>query len=115
MAPFRTRIRAIRYKSGGEVRLLPSLREAAHARCMAHLSQHVASFGELYDGEMAGYVLIVWNAKGESSVSRQTSPADPIGAALLPTFAAERIRRAQCDKDAEDTVRRIFDLPDEKA
>ena len=113
MAPFRTRIRAVRFKAGGEIRVLPSACEQNHSKCLKLLTEAVETYRSLYAGEMAGYLLIVWDRKGQSSLSRQTTSSDPIGSALLPTFAAERVRRAQNDKDAEDTVRHVLGLPDD--
>lgn len=110
---FRTRIRAVRFKSGGEIRLLPSAAEAQHAKVIGDLSDAVELYRDLYAGELSGYALVVWDYKGVSSVAHATSPnGNPIGDHTLAAFVAGRIRASLVDTDAAKTVRKFLDLPD---
>ena len=113
MRPFRTRIRAVRFKSGGELRLLPPPGVKTHAECMDHLSNAVETYDQLYADELVGYFLVVWDAKRNSTTSTFTSPGDPFSSAELPNWLAARAQQHITDGRAERYVRRCLDMSDD--
>lgn len=114
MAPFRTRIRSVCFKAGGEVRLLKSGRETEQAKFLADLQADMDWVGESYDC-LAGYVLVTWDANGMSMCDCRVGRASPLTTFDLPHFVAERLRRDLSERDARDVTRKMLGIPDEKA
>ncbi len=109
---FRTRIRAVRFKSGGEVRLLPSQRELQHNKIVGILKDSVRSYLELYEGRMAGFALVVWDVDMRSSATLRMTPTSQVNTTQAPAFVGERLRREVSIDDAEEAVRDMFGIPD---
>jgi hypothetical protein len=112
---FATRIRAVRFKSGGEVRVLPSGREAKHAELASKIKRYAHRMTEIYAGELAGFIMVAWSVGGESSVGMVNSRFSPMNTSQLPSFLAERVSRAHGEDDAAGIVREMLGIPDEKA
>ena len=111
--PFRTRIRAVRPKAGGYIRLLPPPGAETHAECVDHLYDAVATYDQTYANEMVGYFLVVWDARRFSTTSTFTSPRDPFTSAELPRWLADRAQQHITDEKAQRYVRRCLDIPDD--
>lgn len=111
---FRTRIRAVRFKSGGEVRLLKSDTAQLSDKCAKGLSRAASECLDLYEGEMAGFALVVWCNRGTSTAAVDIQMTSQINSSQVPGFVAERISRYFNAHDAEAEVKRILGIiPDE--
>lgn len=113
MSVFRTRIRAVRFKNGGEVRLLPCGLQKSHDECLTTLKARVNEYAETFAGTMAGFILVVWDHKNASCATPFTSAASLMGVSQLPTFVAERVRRRLNEIDSEAIVDKALGLPPE--
>ncbi len=107
MKTARVRIGRVRFKSGGELRMLPSAAERTAATMFAAIGRAVSRTRELYGQDLAGYVLIPFNASGEHSVFVRTEALRPQNNDL-PRWAEEAIRRATGEDDARRVVRRTL-------
>jgi len=108
--PRLARNRPIRFKSGASLHVLDNQKFARNN--LALFRKDTAIFADMYAEDMAGFVMIVWDGKGHSNCSFTVSEASPIGTRLLPTFAAESIRREASESDAEKVVKRMFNVPE---
>jgi hypothetical protein len=78
---FKIKLRSVRFKNGGELRLLPSLRRLTSDVVGASIDKHLAAHG----GDIAGYAFVVWGADMGSTVVLDVD-RNPIPSALIPDF-----------------------------
>lgn len=93
MSAFRTRIRAVRFKSGGEIRLLPSLREETGRDVAAWLRRETDSALACHGDSLAGAALVVWTADGDCGAAVRNTTASPLAHSAVPSTCAEAIRK----------------------
>lgn len=105
------RIRAVRFKAGGEVRVMPSAVEAEARKAQATLADAHRTYSTVYAKDLAGYAMVVWDHKGRHSVSYCTALSSPYGRSQLPVFLAETVRLAAAGQDAGDIVKRMLGVP----
>lgn len=88
----RVRIRTVRFKSGGELRLLPSRRETISAEVR---QDALAKLNEFWTRSppVAGYALVTWNTNGDTSTAMWNSQISPFGNSMIPELAADCVRR----------------------
>lgn len=92
MNAFRTRVRAVRFKDGRELRVLRSpdpLPEVESA-----LLRHAR---DMVDGRMAplaGFALVCWDAQGFHNRSWRVSKNSFLGDTLMPAYVADVLRKA---------------------
>ncbi len=91
--PFRTRIRAVRFKSGGELRLLPSPREALSRDVAQWLRKEVEVALENHGDYLAGCAIIVWTCDGDSGAAVRNTMASPLPTTAVPGFCAAAARK----------------------
>lgn len=91
--PFRTRIRAVRFKRGGEVRLLPSPREALGRDVSGWLRKELEIALECHGGNLVGGAIIVWTCDGDSGAAVRNTTASPFPNTSVPNFCAEAARK----------------------
>lgn len=113
MPAVKLRKRSITFKNGGYIRLLPSTREQEHAKMAKNLRLAVADYIAQFDGQMAGFALIVWGVDSASCASIHNAETSPMNSSQIPSFAADRLRRRLSDSDANGIVRDYLGLPDE--
>ncbi len=111
------RIRAVRFKNGGEVRLLASSRETNAQKTFQDLTYVVDWYRKAnqYGNDLAGYVVFVWDTQGRSNCSLRNAATSPFARDQLPTIVAERVRRRICESDAMDIVNYALGFPKEDA
>ena len=90
---FRTRIRAVRFKSGGEVRVLPSAREAVSADLFNELTDIAAQVWERNAGKVAGFALVVWTADHDVAAHVNNGETSPHPVSVLPAMCEGSVRR----------------------
>jgi hypothetical protein len=111
---FATRIRAVRFKSGGEVRVLNAGRELHHAKVLQALRDEVEWVTEKHDC-LAGFALVAWGADTKTSTEVVLAKSSPILRYQVPTFVASCIQRELAERDTKGIVNRALGIPDEKA
>ncbi|HET7409685.1 MAG TPA: hypothetical protein VFJ13_05750 [Paracoccaceae bacterium] len=98
------RIRRVRFKAGGEMRVLD--RAPAENGLHDDLRRRVGILVESFP-DMAGFAVVVWDDKGWfSRGTGWNNRLSPIGQTLLPSFVAEVLRR----DTVEDVVRDRFEV-----
>lgn len=110
MASFRTRIRAVRFKSGGEVRVLPSRRDAVSTEMWNELQQASKLTWAQHEGNVVGFALVVWTADHDVSASVNNSELSQHPLSMLPSMIASSVQRVltkvqinrALDRDDED-------------
>lgn len=90
---FRTRIRAVRFKSGGEVRVLPSVREGISADLLAELHDTASDIWSRHGGKVAGFALVAWTADHDVAAHVQNTETSPHPVSVLPAMCADSVRR----------------------
>jgi hypothetical protein len=100
------RIGRIRFKSGGELRLLPSAVERDAVHLGKWFDYHGGQIGEEYAKDMAGYVIAAWARDGEHTVRLRCVTGHP-DMNSLPHWLAEAVRREIAHFD----LKRRLDLP----
>ncbi len=103
------RIRSVRFKSGGHVRLLESPRASVSRDLLASMHESVAHYAQGLDGRIAGYALVVWGADGTLGATVRNEHTSPYTAPALPCLAAEEIRAAYNN----DQINRALGLPND--
>ena len=89
----RTRIRTVRFKNGGEIRLLQNPREKLHGELVESLSRDCAAMVREHEGQLAGFALVAWSADGSVGAQVRITAVSPYVQLAIPTIAAEAIRR----------------------
>lgn len=90
MTAARVAIRRVRFKSGGELRLMPDRRDAGRAKIESLIREALDA-----QGEVVGFALVAWDT-GTRSVSTSWSGAsNPIPSVLMPDFVRNRLL-AEC-------------------
>jgi hypothetical protein len=93
MNEFRTRVRAVRFKSGGELRLMPSAREEASRRTADRLRKDVELAIDSCPDELAGFALTVWLADGSIFSSIWLDKTSTLTTPQIPTIVADSVRK----------------------
>ena len=91
--PFRTRIRAVRFKRGGEVRLLPSKREATARKVAAWLRNELEVAIDNHGDSLVGAALVIWTADGDCGSAVRNTSASPVAHSAIPGLCSEAIRK----------------------
>lgn len=95
---FRTRIGRVRFKNGAVMRLLPSEVERRTNVARAWFRYHTRVVGKAFDADLAGYVIVGWDTKGDFTVRQRCYTRNP-NLNTLPQWLAEAIRRERADFD----------------
>jgi hypothetical protein len=107
MKEFRVKLRSVRFKNGGFIRVIPSAVEKHSAERLGELNDQVRWMNELFRGEFAGFILHGWDYKGLSSTIVSIAPTSPFGGRQLPEIAAEAVRRELSERDAYWLIKRV--------
>lgn len=87
------RIGRIRFKSGGELRLLPTTRERNHRETLADINDAVRQLGEDND-DLVGYALVAWSGGGDAFFAAyRNGPGSKLWPIEIPDFAANCLKR----------------------
>lgn len=92
-AIFPVRIRSVRFKAGGEIRLLPSPREKIDRELRARLQEKMDYLFAELPGKVAGYALVLWAADGDVGADVAIAQTSPYVAPAIPHLVAEQTRR----------------------
>jgi hypothetical protein len=84
------RIRSVKWKSGGEVRRLPTTERDEAQKMLVNRAAMIA--GHYKPGELHGYVVFAWDKQGFNSVGYFIDQEGLIGRRLLPSFVADALR-----------------------
>lgn len=105
------RLRSVRYKNGGYVRLLPAVRENVSAALEAKANEMIQTIwsAEWHKGKVAGYALVAWTADGDLASDVQASETSPLAPSVIPAVAADAIRRIL----TKTQINRVLGLPDD--
>jgi len=87
------RLRSVRFKNGGEIRLLPSPREELSWRLATELLDAGAELIETHAGKLAGFAVVVWTADGDAGGHLRNTRFATVPPSALPTFTADVVRR----------------------
>jgi hypothetical protein len=93
MNEFRTRVRAVRFKNGGELRMLPSRREIASRRTARRLRNDVDIAIDNCGDDMAGFAMTVWLAGGSVFSSVWVDETSVLTTPQIPAIVADSIRK----------------------
>ena len=91
MEQFKTKIRTVRFKSGGELRLMDDPMEKVAQEVLASYqrdgSENLGGHGK----KLAGFALVSWTVDNEYGVSTHISRRSPIIGAQVPSFCKDAI------------------------
>jgi hypothetical protein len=83
------RIGRITFKSGGALRLLKGGGPQPRADRLVSYARQMA----VMEHDLAGFIVITWDAEGGYRISADAPDCNPIPRTLLPAWSAEVIRR----------------------
>jgi hypothetical protein len=106
------RVGRVRLKGGAELRVLPSRREKHHADVMAHAARITTEMGRALDGTVCGSIIVLWTSDGYYCIDVKGAESNPFPWPMLPTFAADAVRREIGQSDARNQVARMLGLPE---
>lgn len=90
----RVRVRSVRFKNGGELRLLPSAREEEHAEVLDYLADAVPELDRRYPNRVAGFALVAWMTGGTAFVRHYFGYGNSeVNLLTAPAFVSEALRR----------------------
>lgn len=95
MGTFRTRIRAVRFKSGGEVRLLRSKREDISQWLVNELKIEANRITDYHLDKVAGFALVIWTADGDIGSALRNGETSQVPRSVLPSLVADAVRRLE--------------------
>ena len=87
------RIRAVRFKAGGEVRLLKNPREGKSRELEADLYDAADELIETHKDKIAGFALVMWTADGDAGGHLRNTQFSTLPHSALPELTADVIRR----------------------
>jgi hypothetical protein len=91
LATARLKIRAVRYKNGGELRVLTPEREVVSEDLRCELYDMIDDF---WDGNIiAGYALVLWDVNGDTHTSTTNAHTSRLPGGVLPDLVKECVRR----------------------
>lgn len=108
MAALDGRIGRIRFKNGAELRVIPSADEQYAERAFSALDRSLGHVKQLYEGQLDGYALIVWDKDGNFNTFRHAAGRGIVGKNTMPVFVAEALRRDNCEDDFRSALKEIF-------
>lgn len=100
MTSFRTKIGTVRFKSGGELRVLPDRKAEEHNWLLSELTKAVDDCVGARNGDMAGYALVTWGADRGWSASVSFGERSHVKDTQIPTFVLDALRRRLWRQDA---------------
>ena len=92
---FCVKIRRVRFKHGGEVRVLDNPREVASKDVEGWLRDELSHHVQTADNQLAGAVLVTWLANGGISAGCKVVNTSPYVGASLPHLVADGVRSVQ--------------------
>ena len=111
----RVTIRTVRFKSGGEVRLLRQpvvdpVRASAERSLRTMMDAHS-------DTRPAGYAMVVWDTEGGSQAAFWSGPGPtwPVATALIPDYARARLLLAIASQWVNEDIREALGYPPDGA
>jgi hypothetical protein len=107
MAAQGCRIGRIKLRNGAEVRVIPSADEQYSKQAFSALGRALGHVGRLYEDELAGYALVVWNKRRLFNAFRHDARST-IGSNNMPSFVAEALRRENSEDDFRSALSEIF-------
>ena len=108
--PFRTRIRAVRFKNGGEVRRLVTERELDAIDVVGRFADSAMDIGQQHQDDMAGFVIVAWSDDGAVTVQQVIGRQSPVLKALVPVFVAESLRTDMAVRHAVEAIEEDEDV-----
>ena len=87
------RLRSVKWKTGGSLRLLPAPREAVDRKLREQLEREVECLFDELPGKLAGYALVAWAADGDVVAYVDNEDTSPYVATAIPHLAEENVRR----------------------
>ena len=107
----RVTIRTVRFKSGGEVRLLRQPVVDA-VRATAERSLRTMMDADR-DTQPAGYAMVVWDTDGGSQAAFWSGPGPtwPVPTALIPDFAKARLLLGIASQWANEDIKEALGFP----
>lgn len=97
----RIRIRSVKFKSGGEIRLL-RLPDPEDARRFAE--NRAKKVIDAYQGLVAGFAFVVWGADGGSTALVSVNEASNIPSIMVPDFVRNRLLAERIEAWTLDTL-----------
>lgn len=94
MTDTRCRITAVRFKNGGEIRLLRSQVGRNHDECMSAIDEARRQSADALGGRVAGYAFMAWSADGSTFADYKVTSTSPYATSAVPKLAAEGVRSA---------------------
>ena len=95
----RVRIRRVRFKSGGELHLLPDRRDAVRGRVERNIRDALDT-----QDDIAGYAFVAWGANSDSTTTHWAGSQSAIPTILIPDFVRNRLLASQIIKWTLDSV-----------
>ena len=91
MDVFRTRIRHVRLKSGGSLRLLDNPREAHHREMVGALARVATEYDDELVDKLAGFALVAFTADGQAISYIRGTASCPYDWNLYPELARQAL------------------------
>lgn len=96
------KLRSIRFKNGGEIRLLPipaSDLEPAYAK------ERIGRVVDALAGPVAGFAIVAWGPDGKSTALMHTTKASLMPSMMIPEFVRNRLLADQIERWTIESVR----------
>ncbi len=87
------RLRSVKWKSGGSLRLLPAPRETVDRELRERLEREVEGLFDDLPGKVAGYALVAWAADGDVGAYVANENTSPYVATAIPHLVEKQVRR----------------------
>lgn len=82
------RLRAVRFKNGGEIRVLPQNTREDDIRFVRERVERVI---EVHNGRVAGMAVVVWAPDNSSTVTLTVNDSSKIPSIMVPDFVRNRL------------------------
>ena len=94
------RLRSVRFKSGGEIRVLRSHEpDVINSMFRKHAREMADS-----EPNMAGFIIIAWDRQASATVSVMSGKASPVAGVALPGYAHDAVANFRARVDAERDI-----------
>lgn len=104
---FKTRIRTVRFKNGGSIRLLPPLADPGKESYKRIAPEVVDGFAR----PIAGYAIIVWDTGAYARVTTKTFQGCPIPRQLIPDYVRGVVMESNISEIIEEDIKAFGLIP----
>lgn len=86
------KLRSVRFKSGGYLRVMPNVREKVSNGLWNDLMDIAEKMWATHEDRVAGFALVAWTADGNAGGHVQNEPTSPHPMSQIPGIVTETVR-----------------------